>query len=61
MMFLSDKTNENLMRIKESLLDLKTNWDSDINIEQIRKQYKNEQARKRKEEEQEKEKQEKEK
>jgi hypothetical protein len=52
MIFLSEETNENLVRIKESLLELKTNWDSDIDIEQIHNQHQNEQAHKRKEDEQ---------
>ena len=47
MMFLSEETNENLVRIKESLLELKMNWESDIDIKHIRKQYQNEQAHKK--------------
>ena len=59
MMYLSEETNEDLVSIRESLLELKTKWESDIDIKQIHKQYQNELTCKRKEEEQEKEKQEK--
>ena len=52
MIFVSKETDEDLVSIKESLLELKTSWDSDIDIKQIRKQYQNELNHKRKEEEQ---------
>ncbi len=39
MMFLSKETNEDLVIIKDSLLELKMNWDSDIDIQDICKQY----------------------